>query len=153
MSEQPPHPASVPGRSGREAPAGPPQARRTVSTRAIGLATVWPEILSTVPTEQRETAARALQMPMVAARDEDLVAVLHDQTPGAFDFLILEGVVLKQTTLSQHRALELLGAGDLLAPPLTAARQLESRSVSRYLAHGEVSLVAINARFGQTARQ
>lgn len=126
--------------------------QRTPSGWAIGLPTVWPELLASVGTEDRALAERVLMMPLLAASDEDLGELMSSHTPEAFDFLIADGVVLKQTTLARQSALELLGPGDLLAPPLTAARQLESRSVSRYLAHGQVSLVAMNARFWQTAR-
>lgn len=86
-------------------------------------------------------------VPLVSARDEDLASVIGKQTPGAFDFLIVEGVVLKETTLARRTAVELLGPGDILAPPLTGARQLESRAVSRYRAHGLVAIAVIEGRF------
>lgn len=152
-------PGSIPGDS-RDGTPGSGQARashdhprrRPGSGAAIGLSAVWPELLATVPPKDRPLAERALVMPLVSARDGDLAGVMSTQAPGAFDFLVVHGVVLKETTLARRSALELLGPGDLLAPPLVAARQLESRSVSRYLAHGPASLAAINARFGQTAR-
>lgn len=115
--------------------------------RRVSLAAVWPDILGSVPSEDRQLAKRTLVLPLVSARDEDLADVISTQTPGAFDFLIVDGVVLKETTLADRSALELLGPGDVLAPPLTAAHQLESRGVSRYLAHGCVSLAAIEAQF------
>ncbi len=125
--------------------------RRTPAASVVGLAAVLPEILSSVPAEDRELAERTLVVPLLSARDEDLADVVTAQTPGAFDFLIVDGVVLKETSLASRSALELLGPGDLLAPPLTAVRQLESRAVSRYLAHGRVSLAAIEAHFRQAA--
>jgi hypothetical protein len=112
---------------------------------AVSLAAIWPDILASVPAEDRQLAERTLVLPLVSAYDEDLADVISTQTPGAFDFLIVDGVVLKETTLARRSALELLGPGDVLAPPLTAAHQLESRAVSRYLAHGRVSLAAIEA--------
>jgi CRP-like cAMP-binding protein len=62
-------------------------------------------------------------------------------------------VVLKQTTFAGRAALELLGPGDVLAPQLTTVRQLESRAVSRYLAHGPVSLAVIDDHFRLAARR
>lgn len=113
----------------------------------VSLAAELPEILARVPAEDRELAQRMLKVPLVSARDTNLAAVISTQSPGAFDFLIVGGVVLKETTLAHRSALELLGPGDLLAPPLTSARQLESRAVSRYLAHGTVSLAVVENHF------
>lgn len=110
-----------------------------------------PEILASVAAEDRPLAEQTLIVPLISARDTDLADVIRTQIPGAFDFLIVDGVVLKETTLARRSALELLGRGDLLAPPLTAARQLESRAVSRYLAHGPVSLAAIENHMRQAA--
>jgi CRP-like cAMP-binding protein len=112
-----------------------------------------PEIVASVAAEDRPLAERTLIVPLISARDADLADVISTQIPGAFDFLIVDGVVLKETALARRPALELLGRGDLLAPPLTAARQLESRAVSRYLAHGQVSLAAIEDHIRQAARR
>jgi CRP/FNR family transcriptional regulator, cyclic AMP receptor protein len=122
-------------------------------TSGVSLAALLPEILANVPAQDRELAERTLVVPIVAARGEDLIEVIKTQTPGAFEFLIVAGVVLKETTLARRSALELLGPGDLLAPPLTAVRQVESRAVSRYLAHGEVSLAALEAHFRLAAQR
>lgn len=126
--------------------------RRTPAALEVSLAAVLPEILATVPPADRELARRALTVPIVSASDTDLAPVIRTQTPGAMHFLIVDGVVLKETTLARRPALELLGAGEFLAPPLTAARQLESRAISRYLAHGRVSLAVIEAHVRQAAR-
>jgi CRP/FNR family transcriptional regulator, cyclic AMP receptor protein len=123
--------------------------RRTPATASVNLAAVWPEILASVTAEDRGLAERMVMLPLVSARDEDLAEAISRQTPAAFGFLIIDGVVLKETTLAHRSALELLGAGDVLAPPLTAVYQLESRAVSRYVAHGLVSLAAIEAHFRQ----
>ena len=113
---------------------------------AVNLATVLPDILARVPPWDRDRAGQTLRVPLLAACDEDLAEVMGTQIPGAFDFLIVEGVVIKQTVLHRRAALELLGAGDVLAPPLTSTRQIESRSLSCYLAHGPVSLAALETR-------
>jgi CRP-like cAMP-binding protein len=118
----------------------------------VNLAAALPDILASVPAEDRRLAERTLVMPLISARDEDLAEVIGTM-PGAFDFLIVEGVVLKETTLARRSALELLGPGDVLAPPLTVTGQLESRAVSRYLAHGPASLAAIQDRFRDAARR
>ncbi len=113
----------------------------------VSLAAVWPDILASVPSEDRQLADRTLVLPLVSAHDEDLAEVIGTQMPGALDFLIMDGVVLKETTFAGRAALELLGPGDVLAPPLAAAYQPESRAVSRYLAYGQVSLAVIEAQF------
>jgi CRP/FNR family transcriptional regulator, cyclic AMP receptor protein len=126
---------------------------RARAAPAVSLAAVWPDILARVPAEDRKLAERTLMLPLVSARDEDLADVITTETAGAFDFVIIDGVVLKETTLVRWAALELLGPGDVLAPPLTATRQLESRAVSRYLAHGRVSLAALGPHFRQARRR
>ena len=123
------------------------------SAPAVSLATVLPDILAGVPAGDRDLAAQMLDVPVVSARDEDLAEVIGTQIPDAFDFLIVDGVVIKQTVLHRRAALELLGAGDVLAPPLTAIRQIESRSLSRYLAHGQVSLAALETHFRLAVRR
>lgn len=127
--------------------------RPAPSVTTANLVATLPDIVARVPPEDRLLAERTLVVPLVSARDADLVDVISSQTPGAFDFLIVDGVVLKETTLTGRSALELLGRGDLLAPPLTPARQLESRAVSRYLAHGLVSLAAIEDNVRQAAQR
>lgn len=123
------------------------------SAPAVSLATVLPDILAGVSAEDRDVAARMLRVPLVSARDEDLAEVIATQIPDAFDFVIVAGVVIKQTVLQRRAALELLGAGDVLAPPLTTTRQIESRSLSRYLAHGPVSLAALETHFRLAVRR
>lgn len=121
--------------------------------RGIALAGVWPEIDDLVPAEGRETAARVLVVPVIRGEDEDLTEHLAGASATAFDFLVAEGVVLKETVLSARSAMELLGSGDVLAPPLTASQQLDSRAVSRYVAHGPASLAVLDHRFTQAARR
>jgi len=123
------------------------------SAEAISLLEALPEIAATIPPEDRELAARALMAPRLCARDEDLAETLAGALEGAFDFLVIEGIVLKETTLSRRAALELLGPGDVLGPLLSATRQIESRAVSRYLAHGPVTVVVLDARFRLAARR
>jgi CRP/FNR family cyclic AMP-dependent transcriptional regulator len=130
-------------RSGRAAPA---------PGGLIALSRVLPDIASAVPPADRTLVDRVLVAPLLSARDEDLAAVLSNASHGVFDFVIVEGVVLKDTTFASRSALELLGPGDILAPPLSALSQVESRAVSRYVAHGPVSLAVLDARFRQAAR-
>src|SRR6185312_9500816 len=118
----------------------------------VSLAAVFPELLEGVPAKERPVAARALVARLLSGRDEELGDVMRQRAPGALDFLIVEGVVLKQTVLDGRAALELLGPGDVLAPHLSAARKLDSRAVSRYLAHGSVSLAALEGGFRKAAR-
>jgi CRP/FNR family cyclic AMP-dependent transcriptional regulator len=71
----------------------------------------------------------------------------------ALAFLVVEGVVLRVTSFAGRSAVELLGPGDLLAPPLTAADQVESPAVSRYMAHGLASVAVLDDRFRRAARR
>ena len=129
------------------------RARSNPGCSTISLARVLPEILASVPADDRHVAERALTVPLVTADDVDVADAIGAQIPAAFGFVIVEGIVLKETTLAHRSALELHGPRDVLPPPLTAVRQLESRAVSRYLAHGPVSLDAIETHFRQAARR
>ena len=84
---------------------------------------VWPDIAGRLSPEELGVAERALVAPLVTACDEDLAAALAVERD-AFDFVLVAGTVLKETTLAGSSALELLGPGDVLAPPLSATRQL-----------------------------
>jgi CRP-like cAMP-binding protein len=94
-----------------------------------------------------------LVVPRIAARDEDLTDAIAASAQTALDFVVVDGVVVKETTLASRPALELLGPGDVLAPPLTAARQIESQAVSRYLADGVVVLAVLDERFRRAVRR
>ena len=123
------------------------------TARLVRLVSAVPDFGEVVAPEERGLAERAVVVPRLSACDEDLAPVLATSSRDAFDFVVVEGVVLKETTFAARSALELLGPGDVLAPPLTVLRQLESRAVSRYLAHGPVALAALNGRFKQAARR
>jgi CRP/FNR family transcriptional regulator, cyclic AMP receptor protein len=125
----------------------------TAPVAAINLLEVLPEVAPTIPPEDRELAERTLMMPRLVARDVDLAETLAHTGTDGFDFLVIEGIVLKETRLSTRAALELLGPGDVLGPPLSAVHQIESRAVSRYLAHGAVTLAELGARFRAAARR
>lgn len=119
----------------------------------IELIGAWPEMAGFVPSADLDLARHVLVAPVVTATDEDLFDVLGPRARGAFAFLLAEGVVLKTTVLAGRSALEVLGPGDLLAPPLSAAHQVESPAVSRYTAHGRVSVAVFDDRFRQAARR
>jgi CRP/FNR family transcriptional regulator, cyclic AMP receptor protein len=121
---------------------------------SLALSRVWPEIDDRIPEEDRELAARVLRVPlMVAGAEDTLSELIAAAAPTAFDFLVVEGVVLKETVLAARSALELLGPGDVLAPPLTVPQQAESPAVSRYVAHGRAVLAVLDGRFTQAARR
>ena len=117
----------------------------------VSLLGVWPEIAGRLAPDERLVAERVLVAPVVRARDEDLAVALAVAPGDARDFLVVEGIVLKETTLATSSALELLGPGDVLAPPLNATRQLEFRAVSRYVALGDVSIATLGPRFTRVA--
>ena len=117
----------------------------------VSLFHVWPDIAGRLSPEERGVAERALAAPLVRARDEDLSAALAVEPGDAFNFVLVEGTVLKETTLAGSSALELFGPGDVLAPPLSAIRQLEFRAVSRYLARGDVSIATLGVGFQRVA--
>ena len=123
------------------------------TTSLVGLISVLPEIAAAIPAEHRRLAERVLVGRALVARDHDLAETLAASAEGVFDFIVVEGVVLKETTLATRSALEMLGPGDVLAPPLSATRQLDSRAVSRYIAHGQVTLVGLDGRFREAARR
>ena len=117
----------------------------------IPLTTALPEIAELIPASERQLAEQVLHVPSLRV-DGELADTLTG-TPLAFDFIVAEGVVLKQTRYAGRNSLELLGPGDVLAPPLTPSRQLESRATSSYLAHGQASLAVIEDRFRTAARR
>jgi CRP/FNR family transcriptional regulator, cyclic AMP receptor protein len=133
--------------------ASPSKTERSPGPSAVSLTAAFPEIARAVPREDRPDAERTLIAPVLAARDEDLADVFATVARDVFDFLIMDGVVLKETTLAHRSALELLGPGDFLAPPLSSLRQAESRALSHYLAHGRASLAVIDGRFREAARR
>ncbi len=117
----------------------------------VSLLRVWPDIAGRLAPEERGVAERAVVAPLVRARDEDLAAALAGEPGDAFDFVLVEGTVLKETTLASSSALELFGPGDVLALPLSATRQLDFPSASRYLALGDVSIATLGAGFKRAA--
>lgn len=117
----------------------------------VSLAAEWPELFEAAPAEERELAEQTLLSPVLSARDVDLAELISTQTPRAFAFMIIDGLVFKESRLADRSALELLGPDDLFAPPPTAVRQLASRSASRYLARGRVSMIALGDQFRQAA--
>jgi CRP/FNR family transcriptional regulator, cyclic AMP receptor protein len=119
--------------------------------RQVKLVRVWPDIAETLAPEERQVAERLLSAPLLTARDAALPAVLAAECEAAFGFLVVEGAVLKETILGTISALEVLGPGDVLAPPLTRIRQLDFRAVSRYVALGDVSIAALGVRFTRVA--
>lgn len=122
-------------------------------TSTISLARLLPDVIARIPEGDRVLAERALIAPKLSARGADLIAVLDAAPPDAFAFLLVEGVVLKETTLATRSALELLNSGDILAPTLSEPRQEGLRAVSRYLAHGPVSLAVLGGRFRAASRR
>jgi CRP/FNR family cyclic AMP-dependent transcriptional regulator len=120
-------------------------------TSTIPLVTVLPEITALIPASERQLAEQVLHLPRLQVHGEMADALIG--TPTAFDFIVADGVVLKQTRYAGRTSLELLGPGDVLAPPLTPSRQLEARATSSYQAHGQVSLAVIEDRFRTAARR
>lgn len=123
-----------------------------VSAPTVSLIDAWSAITAVVPASERALAARTLRVPLVETCDEDLADLVRN-VAGAFDFVVLDGTVLKETVLARRAALEILGPGDVLGPTLSAVRQLESRAVSRYVAHGTVALAVLDDRFRLAARR
>jgi CRP/FNR family cyclic AMP-dependent transcriptional regulator len=117
----------------------------------IPLTTVLPEIMKLIPAGERQLAEQVLHVPRLQVDGE--LADMLTATPTAFDFIVADGVVLKQTRYAGRNSLELLGPGDVLAPPLTPSRQLESRATSSYQAHGQASLAVVESRFRAAARR
>jgi CRP-like cAMP-binding protein len=138
----------VAGESGLDAQRAPHAVPLTVD-----LVDAWPEIAGFVPSADLALVRRALVARAITANGGDLFERPGTRVHGALAFLIVEGVVLKVTSFAGRSALELLGPGDFLAPPLTAARQVESPAVSRYMAHGLASVAVLDDRFRRAARR
>jgi CRP/FNR family transcriptional regulator, cyclic AMP receptor protein len=111
----------------------------------VSLFAVWPDLVERIDPAERVAAERALVLPLLRARDEDLSAALA--TSDALDFVLVDGIVLKETTRATVSAVELLGPGEVLTWPASPARQREVREVSRPLAFGQVSLAVLDRRF------
>lgn len=135
------------GDPGGQQPESTPSARKAVS-----LAAVFPDVVAAIPDDERALAERALWAPALSAGEGDLRDMLA-AAPAAFGFLIVEGVVLKETVLATRSALELLNCGDIVSPPLVDHRQEESRAASRYLAHGPVTLAVLGPHFRAALRR
>jgi CRP/FNR family cyclic AMP-dependent transcriptional regulator len=122
------------------------------SLSRVSLPEVLPELVAEIPKSDRDLALEVLSVPAVYASDQRLDEILASM-PTAFDFIIAEGIVLKQTSYAGRQALELYAPGDVLAPPLTASRQIESPAISSYRAHGDVLLAVLEHRFRVAARR
>ena len=117
----------------------------------VALTDVLPEIVALIPVGDHRLARRVLHVPVLPAAGElDHVLAAH---PDAFDFIIVDGLVLKQTRYAGRSSLELLGPGDVLAPPLSRVRQLDSRAISSYRTHGDALLAALDSPFRSAARR
>jgi hypothetical protein len=81
----------------------------------IPLTTVLPEITALIPAGERQLAEQVLLHVPRLQLDGELAGTLT-ATPTAFDFIVADGVVLKQTRYAGRSSLELLGLGDVLAP-------------------------------------
>jgi len=130
-----------------------PDAAHAAPLTTVDLVDAWPETAGLVPSADLALARRALVARVITATDEDLFELLARRAPGGLTLFVVEGVVRKVTSFAGRSALELLGPGDLLAPPLTAARQVESPAVSRYMAHGLASVAVLDDRFRRAARR
>ena len=119
----------------------------------VALTRAWPETINAIPPEDRALAERVLVTPLLTSDGAELSELIAAAEPTAFDFLVLEGLVLKETVFDARSAMELLTPGDVLAPTLTSQRQAESRAVSRYIAHGPTSVAVLDQRFRQAARR
>ena len=131
----------------------PEDSRHFVGERrdSISLLRVWPDIADTFAVDERGIVERALVVPCLTADDREDVAPAFAVESDVMWLAVVEGTVVKETTLATRSALEVLGPGDLLAPPLSATRQLESRAVSRYVALGRASLAPVGMSFTRVA--
>lgn len=112
---------------------------------------MWPDMAEKLDHEERGATERALVVPLLRTQDEYLATELVRHAADAFNFVLVEGTVLKETTLRARSALELLGPGDVLAPPVSATRQLDLRTVSRYVGLGDVSIATLGTQFARVA--
>jgi len=109
---------------------------------------VWPDLAASVAQEERALAQRALVVPRLTAGGAGLTAAL-DANEHAFAFVVVRGIVLKETTVAGRSALEWLTEGDVLAPLSGQA----AGGTSRYRALGDVAVAVLEQRFRLVARR
>jgi CRP-like cAMP-binding protein len=127
---------------------------RGASGTPVSLIAAWPELLAAVPVAERPLAERVLTAPLVRVSAGGDLSELQAPGPQApAGLLILAGVVLKETRIVGRAAFEVFAEGDVLVARASAAREADSGAVSRYVAHGEVDLVALDGRFREAARR
>ncbi|MGZ4248108.1 MAG: hypothetical protein ACXVUE_07350 [Solirubrobacteraceae bacterium] len=93
----------------------------------VSLLRVWPEIAGSLAPDERGVAERALLAPLVRARDEDLAAALAGEPGDAFNFVLVEGTVLKETTVASSSALAARRGPGLLRRRTARASAREAR--------------------------
>lgn len=122
------------------------------SERGVWLAPFVAGALLSIPDEERPLVERALLAPARTARDGDLAGLIDPPPADALAFLLVEGVVFKETVVAGNASLEVLTEGDLLAAHVIRSDAAEARQV-RYLAHGPVSLAVLGERFRAASRR
>lgn len=133
--------------SSRSDALGAPLAVRDVVRLTDALA----ELEDAVPDEDRALADRVLAVPAITARDAPLTAALGGDGD-VWQYVVVDGVVLKETALLDLPALEVLTPGDLVAPALTDDDEA-LRGTIAYRAHGPATLAPLDGRFRQAARR
>jgi CRP-like cAMP-binding protein len=119
-----------------------------LTTSTISLVDLLPEIVEFISADERHEAPQALMVPSVRAEGE--LADVLSTAPS--DFVVVEGIVLKQMRYAGRDSLELLDPGDVLARP-TLARQAEARATTTYRTHGPATLAVIDEHFRAAARR
>jgi hypothetical protein len=85
--------------------------------RGVRLLVADPELAEGIPPQELELAQRALAVPLVEGVPGDEAAL--DQRLNAsrpLGFLVMQGLLLRETEVAGQGAAELLGAGDVLVP-------------------------------------
>jgi hypothetical protein len=96
-----------------------PQPERDSPPRGVRLLVADPELGEGIPLRELELAQRALVVPLMEGMPGDESALanrIRSQEPPPQGFLVLKGLLLRETEVAGAGAAELLGAGDVLVP-------------------------------------
>jgi CRP/FNR family transcriptional regulator, cyclic AMP receptor protein len=113
---------------------------------------VLPDLRRAVPADDRVLARRALVVPVAEAADGSLAALLAPVDGHVRRAVVLQGVVLRNTSLDTRVVTEILGEGDII----DARDDLEPSQVAtttQYVVHRPAVVAFLDERFRAAARR
>ena len=122
------------------------------AARSTRLLDVLPDLRRAVPAGDRILARRALVVPVAEASTGDLAALLAPVNGNARRMVLLDGVLLRNTSLGTRVATEILSDGDVI----DASDDHEPSQVAtstRYVVHRPATIAFLDERFDAAARR